>query len=126
MIQVAAGIIWNQGKILLARRKRGKTLAGFWEFPGGKIEEGELPQQALYRELIEEFGIVVAPSEIFATNCHAYDHAEIELIAVEAKYVSGYVTLTDHDNFAWVLPRELDSFMLSAADVPVAKMLMAR
>ena len=72
-IDVAAGIIQREdGKILLARRKPGSHLAGYWEFPGGKIEEGESPEECLERELLEELGIVTKTGAFVAESVYDY------------------------------------------------------
>lgn len=72
---VAAGIVVERGRVLLSRRREGTHLAGFWEFPGGKVEPGEDPRAALRRELEEELGIVVRVGEIVDVAFHRYDDA---------------------------------------------------
>ena len=73
---VAAGIVVERGKILLSRRKKGTHLAGRWEFPGGKVEQGEDPRVALRRELEEELGILVEVGEIADVTFHRYEDAD--------------------------------------------------
>lgn len=65
VLDVVAGVIWRHGRFLAARRVEGKDMGGFWEFPGGKIESGETPEQALFRELAEELGIGVRRAEFW-------------------------------------------------------------
>ncbi len=123
MITVICAIIQNEGKILIARRAADQRLAGKWEFPGGKVEDGESPEECLKRELEEEFGIQVEVGEFITSNKHHYDHISIELLAFHTKYISGEFTLTDHDTIEWVTPAELLNYDLAEADVPIAEKL---
>lgn len=117
MIQVAAAIIENeQGQLLIARRKKGKSQAGLWEFPGGKIEEGETDEECLRRELKEEMNIQIDPYEFVGANDHWYGNLHIRLFAWKARYTTGTITLVDHDEYRWVGKSELDSFAFAEAD----------
>src|SRR5688500_10429328 len=103
MIEVAAAIIEDgAGRILIARRAPGKSQAGMWEFPGGKLEPGESPQECLRRELLEEMGIEIEPFAYFGVNEHDYGTVTIRLMAYKARYVSGEIVLADHDEYRWV------------------------
>ena len=82
--------------MLIARRSADQTLAGKWEFPGGKVEDGESPEESLKRELQEEFGIQAEVGEFITSNKHHYDHISIELLAFHATYISGVLNLVDH------------------------------
>ena len=77
MISVTFAIIEKAGKILIARRASDQKLAGKWEFPGGKVEDGESPEECLKRELEEEFGVQVEVGEFIYSNKHHYDHISI-------------------------------------------------
>jgi 8-oxo-dGTP diphosphatase len=124
MIEVAAAIIEDeQGRILIARRKPGKSQAGMWEFPGGKIEEGELVEDCLRRELIEEMGIEIAPYAYFGVNDHHYGSTHIRLIAYRARYLSGEIDLVDHDEYRWITAQELSEYTFAPADVKFVEML---
>lgn len=125
MIQVAAAIIENdQGQLLIARRKAGKSQAGLWEFPGGKIEEGESVEACLQRELMEEMNIVIEPYEYFGVNDHWYGDVHIRLIAWKARYQSGNIVLVDHDEYRWVSTEELKEYEFAEADVGFVGRLM--
>ena len=87
--KVAAAIILSGETVLLTRRKQGKKLAGYWEFPGGKIEENETVQECLEREIHEELNINIKAGKRIVSNIHIHPHGVIELIALEAKIVSG-------------------------------------
>lgn len=124
MIEVAAAIIENEkGQILIARRGPGKSLAGMWEFPGGKLEPGESPEACLKRELQEEMRIAIEPYERFAVNEHDYGTVRIRLIAYRATFVGGAVTLADHDEYRWAAPGELHEYRWAPADVPIVERL---
>ena len=77
-------------------------LGGLWEFPGGKIEEGETAEECLAREIKEELEIIVEVGELITSNQHKYPHGYFELIAYRVKYISGEIVLNDHDDFKWV------------------------
>ncbi|MBD2872557.1 8-oxo-dGTP diphosphatase MutT [Paenibacillus arenilitoris] len=118
MIEVAAAIIEDgAGRILIARRAPGKSQAGLWEFPGGKLEPGESPEDCLRRELLEEMGIEIDPYAYFGVNEHDYGTVKIRLIAYRAKYVSGEIVLMDHDEYRWVSREELGEYTFAEADV---------
>ncbi len=124
MIEVAAAIIEDtEGRILIARKKEGKPLAGFWEFPGGKIEAGETAAECLVRELQEEMSILIEPYVYFGTNEFDNGNAHIRLIAYRARYVSGTIELVDHDAYAWVEVEGLSGYTIAPADVRFVEML---
>jgi len=120
MKKVAAAVIEKDGKILVAQRKGG-ALAGKWEFPGGKLEPGETPEQCLARELREEFDIEARIGAFICASRFEYKHISIELLAYRAAHVSGEFRLNDHARIAWVAPAELRGYDLSSADIPVAE-----
>jgi 8-oxo-dGTP diphosphatase len=121
--QVTAGIIRKDDKILISRRAPNKHLAGYWEFPGGKIEDGETPQECLQRELFEELGIVVKVGQFFMENVHHYGDKIIQLQAYECEHISGNIILNDHDQIEWVETSEFVNFKFAPADIPFIKAL---
>lgn len=124
MIEVAAAIIENgECLILIARRKKGKSQAGMWEFPGGKIEAGETAEDCLKRELLEEMNIEISPYAYFGVNDHHYGSTHIRLIAYKATFVSGEIVLVDHDECRWISSAELKEFAFAPADIPFVEML---
>lgn len=126
MIEVAAAIIEDgNGRMLIARRAEGKSQEGMWEFPGGKLELGESPEECLRRELLEEMGITIEPYAYFGDNEHDYGTVKIHLIAYKARFVSGEIVLTDHDAYRWVRKEELEEYAFAPADVPFLGMLKA-
>lgn len=126
MKQVAAAIAFNDGKVLVTRRAAGQKLAGFWEFPGGKLEPGEDVQTCIVRELEEELGVKSTAGEILAVSEYTYPGGAISLIAIEVSLHTSEFTLTVHDEHAWKAPGELLELNLAPADIPIAKELIER
>jgi len=116
-LQVVAGVVRCGGKIMVARRASGKHLAGFWEFPGGKIEAGELAEQSLARELMEEFGIHVKVGEKIGSRVHDYPSRTIELHAFWAETEAECAPGDSHDAVAWIAPDELHQYHFAEADL---------
>ncbi len=125
-LQVTAAIIRRDDQILLARRPEGDHLAGFWEFPGGKIEPGETPEECLARELKEEFGLNAEVGDFVASSRFDYGEREIELLAYEVELEAGEWILTSHDEARWVAAEDLLSFALAPADIPIAEALVPK
>lgn len=123
MIKVAAAIIVKKNKILIAKRKSGDFLGGKWEFPGGKLEEGETLEECLKRELFEEFQIVAKVGSFFEENVHTYGDKTIHLLSYETEHVSGEFNLNVHDDIAWITKEELDNYDFAEADIPFVKKL---
>jgi len=122
-ITVTAAVLERDGRVLIARRKRGDRMADKWEFPGGKLEEGETPEACLRREMHEEFGIEVAVGPLVGRSRHAYPHGEIDLVAYRVTHIAGDFQLHDHEEIRWVCPAEMTSYDFSAADIPIAGIL---
>ena len=123
MIQVTAAIVVESGKVLIARRNPTARLANMWEFPGGKIEPGESPEQCLKRELYEEFEIHVRIGERVGASVYDYDFGRVELIAFKARLVGGSFKLHDHAEIRWVEADVLDRFEFAPADIPFVDMI---
>jgi 8-oxo-dGTP diphosphatase len=124
MIEVAAAIIENdQRQLLIARRKKGKSQEGMWEFPGGKIEKDESVEACLQRELLEEMNIEIDPYEHFGVNDHYYGSIHIRLIANKATFVRGEINLVDHDEYRWVDREDLKEYQFAPADIKFVEML---
>jgi len=120
---VAAVLRDGQGRVLLARRLPGGPHGGLWEFPGGKVEPGEMPEEALARELVEELGIqVTVGDEVLAVD-HAYPHLRLRLIAYACTLRAGTPATLHCQDFAWVTPAELTSYPMPEADLPIARLL---
>lgn len=120
---VTAAIIETDGKILIARRKKGSHQESKWEFPGGKIEEGETPEECLARELYEEFQITASIGEFYCESEHDYGDKHIRLLAYRAHHLSGDFNLDSHDEIQWVKCSELESYDFAEADRPIVSQL---
>jgi len=119
LITVTAAVIEKDAKILAARRGPGKHLEGFWEFPGGKLEPDETPEQCLARELAEEFGIESRVDKFIGESIFDYGEKIIRLIAYQVEHLAGDFQLEDHDEIRWLSHKELDDIMWAPADVPL-------
>jgi 8-oxo-dGTP diphosphatase len=123
MVIVTAGIIEKEGKILIAQRKAGDKLEYKWEFPGGKIEEGETPEECLVRELSEEFGIEAKVKSFFGESKYAYSHIYIDMLAYRVDYLGGEFRLNSHRQVRWVQPSEMSQYDFAEADKPIVEKL---
>ena len=122
--KVTCAIIRKETAVLLTRRGKGESLAGYWEFPGGKIEEDETPQRCLERELMEELQINSSAGRILIKNLYTYAHGTIELIAIETKINNYEFKLSVHDAVEWVDVNKLLNYQLAPADIPIAEKIM--
>ena len=118
---VAAAIIIKGDRVLVTRRAKGQKQEGSWEFPGGKVEPGETPQDCIVRELVEELSISCEAGDILTSHTHAYPGGAINLIAVEVRMTSENWRLTVHDRAEWVQADMLMALELAPADIPIAR-----
>jgi 8-oxo-dGTP diphosphatase len=121
--RVTAAILRDGSRILLTRRSQDQKQAGCWEFPGGKVEPGETPQEALARELQEELALTCSIGNKITESQYSYDHGCFIIMAYEAKIISGAIKLTVHDKAEWVEADMLTTYNLSPADIPIAEKL---
>lgn len=120
MITVTAAIIIDKGHVLIARRSPGQKLSGYWEFPGGKLEDNESLVECLYREILEELDVESEVGEVLAESEHHYEHGSFLLIGIYTKLRSKQITLTVHDRAEWVPIANLLQYRLAPADVQLA------
>jgi 8-oxo-dGTP diphosphatase len=121
LLVAAVALIDADGRVLIAERPAGKTLAGLWEFPGGKVEGGERPEEALIRELDEELGITVREACLapltFAS--HAYETFHLLMPLYVCRRWEGTVMAREGQKLAWVRPNRLRDYPMPPADIPL-------
>ena len=122
-MKVTAGIMEENGLVLIARRKPGRHMAGKWEFPGGKIEAGESPEQSLARELREELDVRARIGKLLCCASYDGDGVSLELLVYRVEGFDGTPTLHEHEELRWVAPGDLRSYDLADSDRRVVEAL---
>jgi 8-oxo-dGTP diphosphatase len=121
LLVVAAALVDVDRRVLLAQRPKGKKLEGLWEFPGGKVDAGERPEDALIRELGEELGIVVKAACLapltFAS--HSYDDFHLLMPLYVCRKWEGFVQPLDGQTLKWVRPKDMRAYPMPPADEPL-------
>ena len=123
LITVVGAVISKDGKILAAQRKEESSLGGFWEFPGGKIEENETPKEALTREIKEELEAEIDIFDEICTVDHKYDFGIVRLTTFRCRMLSDSISLNDHQDTRWLSMRELRDVNWAPADIPTIEIL---
>lgn len=125
VLVAACALIDPDGRVLIAQRPAGKEMAGLWEFPGGKIEQGESPERALIRELGEELSIRVKEDCLapFAFASHTYENFHLLMPLFVCRRWEGTATALEAPAIKWVRPGELTNYPMPAADLPLIPML---
>lgn len=125
VLVVACALIDIDGRVLLARRPEGRHMAGLWEFPGGKVEDGERPEDAVIRELEEELGIDISASCLapltFAS--HGYESFHLLMPLYVCRRWEGEIEAREGQELAWVRPNRLATYEMPPADEPLKAML---
>ncbi len=121
----AAALVDADGRVLLAQRPQGKSMAGLWEFPGGKVEEGETPEFALMRELEEELGIETRPCcfSPIAFASHGYESFHLLMPLFVCRVWRGIPRAAEHQDLRWVRPVDMFDYPMPAADLPLVSAL---
>ncbi|HUO89620.1 MAG TPA: (deoxy)nucleoside triphosphate pyrophosphohydrolase [Rhizomicrobium sp.] len=125
VLVAACALIDPDGRVLIAQRPPGKAMAGLWEFPGGKVEPGERPEQTVIRELREELGIAVEEPCLapFTFASHAYPDFQLLMPLYVCRRWDGAPAPREHAALKWVRPRELSQYPMPPADLPLIPML---
>ncbi|MCB1531451.1 MAG: (deoxy)nucleoside triphosphate pyrophosphohydrolase [Alphaproteobacteria bacterium] len=125
VLVAAVALIDSQGCVLIAQRPEGKSMAGLWEFPGGKVDEGETPEFALMRELEEELGIETRPScyHPIAFASHSYDDFHLLMPLFVCRTWRGVIEPREHKALKWVKLEDLYDYPMPAADIPLVAAL---
>ena len=121
MLVAAAALVQSDRRLLIQQRPAGKPMAGLWELPGGKVEDGEYPEGALIRELREELGIEIKTSdaEAFAFVSHAYDTFHLLMPVFMIRRWDGRIEAREGQNLAWVSAEEIRRYPAPEADLPL-------
>ena len=125
VLVTAVALVDRDGRVLIARRPEGKAMAGLWEFPGGKVDDGETPEMALIRELDEELGIQV-PARCLAPltfASHGYEEFHLLMPLYVCRNWDGIVTAREGQELKWVRPIRLGNYDMPAADKPLVTMV---
>ena len=125
VLVAACALIDADGRVLLAQRPEGKTMAGMWEFPGGKVEAGERPEETLIRELKEELDIDVKEACLapFAFASHSYEDFHLLMPLYLCRRWDGVVAPREGQQLNWVRPREMGKYSMPPADMPLVSQL---
>ncbi len=123
-VEVAIALVWKDGRLLLSRRPDDAHLGGLWEFPGGKLEAGETPEQAAEREVREELGVRCRARSRRAPIHHDYADRSVVLHPVDCDFVSGEPRALEVSAFAWELPAELGKYRFPEANAELVTELM--
>jgi 8-oxo-dGTP diphosphatase len=125
LLVAACALIDADGRVLIAQRPPGKAMAGLWEFPGGKIEADERPEQTLIRELNEELGIEVKEDCLapFTFASHVYTEFHLLMPLYLCRRWEGTASAREHSAIKWVKPKALASYPMPPADLPLIPML---
>ena len=126
IINVTAAVIIKDDKVLAARRGPGKHLEGYWEFPGGKLEENETPENCLERELTEEFSINSRVGAYIGESVYDYGEKVVRLLGYEVEHTAGDFELLDHDELRWLEIDQLADVKWAPADIPLVEQYEAR
>jgi len=125
-IPVVAAVVFREERVLITRRRPEKRQGGLWEFPGGKVESEETPQEALRRELSEELCCPARVGPFLAAENHDYGDMIVRILAYHAVLDGEVSCLTDHDRLAWARPSELSTYELAPADRFLIDALIAK
>ena len=127
VLVAACALVDPDGRVLIAQRPEGKSMAGLWEFPGGKVEPGELPEQSLIRELQEELGIIVKQECLAPLTFASHSYPEFHLLMplYVCRRWEGFVEAREQQRLKWVRPNELRNYPMPPADEPLISHLTA-
>lgn len=123
VIHIVAAAIIKDGKIFCAQRPKGKSLGGFWEFPGGKLEIGESPEEALIREIKEEFNAEIKIIDYVNEASYDYDFGTVIMKTFKAKLLSEKLELLEHQDSKWLTVEELNCLEWAPVDIPAVNLL---
>ena len=119
MTEVVAALLWDGGRFLIGQHPAHKARGLLWEFVGGKVEPGEMPEQALVRECREELGVTVAVDGVFMEVTHTYPDITVHLTLYHAAIAQGVPQKREHAQLRWITPAEIPQYAFCPADVDI-------
>ncbi|EGJ26846.1 (deoxy)nucleoside triphosphate pyrophosphohydrolase [Streptococcus porcinus] len=125
-INVVAAAIIKDGKIFCAQRPEDKSLGGYWEFPGGKLEVGESPETALKREIMEEFNATIEVKEFVNEASYDYEFGTVVMKTYLSELVSDKLELLEHQDSKWLYPSEFHTLNWAPVDIPAVEILIKK
>ncbi|MEC7489256.1 MAG: 8-oxo-dGTP diphosphatase MutT [Pseudomonadota bacterium] len=125
VLVAAVALLDRDGRVLISQRPQLKSMAGLWEFPGGKIEDGETPEEALIRELREELSVETVESCLapFTFASHEYETFHLLMPLYVCRKWNGHITPMEKQQIRWVMPNQLNQYSMLPADKPLVAML---
>jgi len=120
----AAGVAKCNNKYFIAKRKPGKQLGDLWEFPGGKIEKGELPEEGLAREYLEEFNVNIKVKNILCSGLFKHNETTYKLIAFKIDILSEKLELTEHTEYIWVSADDFSKYQFPESDIIIVNHIL--
>ena len=121
--EVAAALIWENGRFMICRRPAHKARGLLWEFVGGKVEPGETKQQALVRECMEELAVKVTVGDVFMELVHEYPDITVHLTLFNATIAEGVPQKLEHNDIKWIRVFEIDNYDFCPADTEILEMI---
>jgi 8-oxo-dGTP diphosphatase len=123
MVEVVAALIWSHDKFLICQRPVHKARGLLWEFVGGKVELGEMKEQALIRECKEELAVTLTVSDVFMDVVHAYPDITVHLTLFHATIAEGSPQKVEHNDIQWITPSEIPNYRFCPADEEILNAL---
>ena len=123
MIDVVASVIKKENKYLIAQRNRNKHFSYHWEFPGGKVDQGETFELALHREIKEELSIEIKIHEKISSQKHQDNKIDVEIHYFLCEHLSGKIKLSEHEDMSWVTKDDLFDYKMAPGDSKIIKFL---
>ena len=119
-----AGVAKSNNKYFIAKRKPGNSLGALWEFPGGKTEKGEQPQEALKREFLEEFNVDIKVNDILCSGLFTHNENRYKLIAFKIDLLSEKIELIEHTEYLWATEHDLKKYQFPESDIIIVNHLL--